>query len=82
MNSSENQIILSPRKILVGKRCSEYDLLSLTFRGLVRLDRETGRIDRASEVNRRQIELLRERRQIVINEVVTGARPCKAKGGA
>ena len=37
-----------------------------------RLDRETGKIDRAIEVKRRQIELLRERRQIVIDEVVTG----------
>ena len=37
-----------------------------------RLDRETGKIDRAIEVKRRQIELLRERRQIVIGEVVTG----------
>ena len=36
------------------------------------LDVETGRIDRAIEVKRRQIELLRERRQIVIDEVVTG----------
>ena len=47
-----------------------------------RLDRETGKIDRAIEVKRRQIELLRERRQIVIDEVVTGSRPCKANGGA
>ena len=37
-----------------------------------RLDAETGRIDRAIEVKRRQIELLRERRQIVIDEAVTG----------
>ena len=37
-----------------------------------RLDRETGKIERAIEVKRRQIELLRERRQIVIDEVVTG----------
>ena len=37
-----------------------------------RLDRETGKIDRAIDVKRRQIELLRERRQIVIDEVVTG----------
>ena len=37
-----------------------------------RLDRETGKIGRAIEVKRRQIELLRERRQIVIDEVVTG----------
>ena len=37
-----------------------------------RLDCETGKIDRAIEVKRRQIELLRERRQIVIDEVVTG----------
>ena len=37
-----------------------------------RLDRETGKIDRAIEVKRRQIELLRERRQIVIDEAVTG----------
>jgi type I restriction enzyme S subunit len=36
------------------------------------LDVETGKIDRAIEVKRRQIELLRERRQIVIDEVVTG----------
>jgi type I restriction enzyme S subunit len=36
------------------------------------LDAETGKIDRAIEVKRRQIELLRERRQIVIDEVVTG----------
>jgi type I restriction enzyme S subunit len=37
-----------------------------------RLDRETGKIDWAIEVKRRQIELLRERRQIVIDEAVTG----------
>ena len=37
-----------------------------------RLDRETGKIDRAIEVKRRQIELLRERRQIGIDEAVTG----------
>ena len=37
-----------------------------------RLDCETGKIDRAIEVKRRQIELLRERRQIVIDEAVTG----------
>jgi len=37
-----------------------------------RLDEETGKIDRAIAVKRRQIELLRERREIVINEVVTG----------
>ena len=37
-----------------------------------RLDAETGKIDRAIEVKRRQIELLRERRQIVIDEAVTG----------
>ena len=37
-----------------------------------RLDRETGKIDRAIEVKQRQIELLRERRQIVIDEAVTG----------
>jgi restriction endonuclease S subunit len=37
-----------------------------------RLDRETGKIDRAIEVKRRQIALLRERREIIINEVVTG----------
>ena len=37
-----------------------------------RLDRETGRIDRAIEVKRRQIALLRERREIIIDEVVTG----------
>jgi len=36
------------------------------------LDAETGKIDRAIEVKRRQIALLRERREIVINEVVTG----------
>ena len=36
------------------------------------LDVETGKIDRAIEVKRRQIELLRERRQIVIDEAVTG----------
>ena len=41
-----------------------------------RLDRETGKIDRAIEVKRRQIELLRERRQIVIDEVVTGKVSC------
>lgn len=35
------------------------------------LDAETGKIDRAIEVKRRQIALLRERREIVINEVVT-----------
>ena len=39
---------------------------------VARLDEETGKIDRAIEVKRRQIELLRERRQIVIDEVVTG----------
>lgn len=37
-----------------------------------RLDEETGKIDRAIAVKRRQIELLRERREITINEVVTG----------
>ncbi len=37
-----------------------------------RLDAETGKIDRAIEVKGRQIELLRERRQIVIDEAVTG----------
>ena len=37
-----------------------------------RLDAETGKIDRAIEVKRRQIELLRERRQIVIDEAVRG----------
>ena len=37
-----------------------------------RLDAETGKIDLAIEVKRRQIELLRERRQIVIDEAVTG----------
>ena len=37
-----------------------------------RLDEETGKIDRAIAVKRRQIELLRERREIIINEVVTG----------
>ena len=37
-----------------------------------RLDAETGKIDRAIDVKRRQIELLRERRQIVIDEAVTG----------
>ena len=36
------------------------------------LDAETGKIDRAIEVKRQQIELLRERRQIVIDEAVTG----------
>jgi type I restriction enzyme S subunit len=36
------------------------------------LDAETGKIDRAIEVKRRQIELLRERRQIVIDEAVRG----------
>jgi type I restriction enzyme S subunit len=36
------------------------------------LDAETGKIDRAIEVKRRQIALLRERREIAINEVVTG----------
>ena len=36
------------------------------------LDAGTGKIDRAIEVKRRQIELLRERRQIVIDEAVTG----------
>ena len=41
-----------------------------------RLDRETGKIDRAIEVKRRQIELLRERRQIVIDEMVTGKVSC------
>ena len=41
-----------------------------------RLDAETGKIDRAIEVKRRQIELLRERRQIVIDEAVTGRVPC------
>ena len=39
---------------------------------VARLDEETGKIDRAIAVKRRQIELLRERRQIVIDEVVTG----------
>ncbi len=39
---------------------------------VARLDRETGKIDRAIEVKRRQIELLRERRQIVIDEAVRG----------
>ena len=49
-------------------------LPSLTEQAAIveRLDRETGKIDRAIEVKRRQIELLRERRQIVIDEVVTG----------
>ena len=37
-----------------------------------RLDAETGKIDRAIEVKRRQVELLRERRQIIIDEAVTG----------
>ncbi len=37
-----------------------------------RLDAETGKIERAIEVKRRQIELLRERRQIVIDEAVRG----------
>ena len=37
-----------------------------------RLDEETGKIDCAIAVKRRQIELLRERREIIINEVVTG----------
>ena len=36
------------------------------------LDEEMGKIDRAIAVKRRQIELLRERREIIINEVVTG----------
>ena len=36
------------------------------------LDEETGKIDRAIEVKRRQIALLRERREIIIDEVVTG----------
>ena len=36
------------------------------------LDAGTGKIDRAIDVKRRQIELLRERRQIVIDEAVTG----------
>ena len=39
---------------------------------VARLDEETGKIDQAIAVKRRQIELLRERRQIVIDEVVTG----------
>ncbi len=39
---------------------------------VARLDEETGKIDQAIEVKRRQIELLRERRQIVIDEVETG----------
>ena len=49
-------------------------LPSLTEQAAIveRLDRETGKIDRAIEVKRRQIELLRERRQIVIDEVVRG----------
>lgn len=37
-----------------------------------RLDEETGKIDRAIAVKRQQIELLRERRGIIVNEVVTG----------
>ena len=36
------------------------------------LDEETGKIDRAIDVKRRQIALLRERREIIIDEVVTG----------
>ena len=40
-----------------------------------RLDAETGKIDRAIEVKRRQIELLRERRQIVVDEAVRGCCP-------
>ena len=58
---------------------SDFKYLPLSFPPLPeqeaiveRLDRETGKIDRAIEVKRRQIELLRERRQIVIDEVVTG----------
>ena len=51
-----------------------------------RLDRETGRIDRAIEVKRRQIALLRERREIIIDEVVTGkvrvVQPPVLQGGA
>ena len=39
---------------------------------VARLDEVTGKIDRAIAVKRRQIELLRERRQNVIDEVVTG----------
>ena len=37
-----------------------------------RLDRETAKIDRAIETKRRQIALLRERREIIIDEAVTG----------
>lgn len=37
-----------------------------------RLDKETEKIDKAIEVKRRQIALLRERREIIIDEVVTG----------
>ena len=37
-----------------------------------RLDKETAKIDRAIEVKRRQIELLRERKQIIVDEIVTG----------
>ena len=37
-----------------------------------RLDEETGKIGRGIAVKRRQIDLLRERREIIINEVVTG----------
>lgn len=36
------------------------------------LDEETGKIDKAIDVKRRQIALLRERREIIIDEVVTG----------
>ena len=36
------------------------------------LDEETEKIDKAIEVKRRQIALLRERREIIIDEVVTG----------
>ncbi len=37
-----------------------------------RLDEETGKIDRAIAVKRRQIELLRERREIIIDAAVRG----------
>ena len=39
---------------------------------VARLDAETAKIDRAIEVKRRQIELLRERKQIIVDEIVTG----------
>lgn len=39
---------------------------------VARLDRETAKIDQAIETKRRQIALLRERREIIIDEAVTG----------